>query len=108
MIATLLAAWLMFQSSASIHIGGINMPFSLPAGVVGLQCIDATGAPKTAFTGHGDTAICTLTLAAPAPATGFQVTPYSADAPLVLNPPAASGLTVPAGNSTWKFTVTYP
>jgi hypothetical protein len=100
--------------TASIHIGSINLPFALPSGVIGLQCVDAAGVPKNSFTGHGDTAFCTLTLGAPAPATGFVLSgpnppnAYAADNPLVLNPPAASGLTVPAGNVTWKFTVSYP
>lgn len=102
-----------------------------PITVTSLKCVDQAGNPKTAFTAHGDKAICTVTLSGVVPA-GTIIAPYTADSPLVLTPaavtappvtlsvsvggqttqfstPAQTGLLVSAGGSnTVQFGVTWP
>ena len=92
------AASLAAQNSVSITVGTKTWKFVLPVGTLSLTCDQTTLAA-------GQSSTCTLTLDSPAPAGGYVVTPYSADAPLVLSPLA---LGVAAGATTATFTVTRP
>jgi hypothetical protein len=86
------------QNTVSVKVGTKVWTFNLPTSVSLLTCDKASLSP-------GELSTCTVTLDSPASATGFTIVPYSADAPLILNP---TTLTVPANTTVIKLTVTRP
>lgn len=98
LLALFLCAAVMAQNSVTVRLGTRTWSFTLPVAIVGMSC------DKTALL-PGESSTCTVTLDSPAPAGGFTVAPYAADAPLVLSPAA---LTVPANAISATFTVTRP
>lgn len=86
------------QNSVNINIGGKSWTFALNPTVLKLTC------DKTAL-GPGEQSTCIVTLDLPAPAGGWAITPYTADAPLVLSP---GTLTINAGSTTGTFNVLRP
>jgi hypothetical protein len=87
------------QVTRNIHVGGKTWPFSvviIPQ-VVSLTC------DKTVLN-PGDVSTCTITLDLPS-AGGLNISPYTADSPLVLSP---ASLVVPIGATSMQFTVTMP
>lgn len=88
----------------TVSAGGKTWTFSLPAAPPPVITVTSLVCDKTALQ-PGETSTCTITLSSPAPAAGFPVVPYTADAGLVLNPP--NNLIV-ANGVVWKFSVSRP
>ena len=82
----------------SVRAGGKSWPFAVVPTVTSLTC------DKTALTAADNVSTCTITLDRPSPG-GLNISPYTADSPLVLTPPT---LVIPAGASSAQFTVTLP
>lgn len=112
-IAAFCLSLVAFAQTANVTAGGKVQQFSVPAApitVVSLFC-NLPGSPITQPAGTvitimpGESSHCVVSISGQAPAGGFTVTPYTADAPLTLSPVT---LVVPAGQVSVTFTVSRP
>lgn len=90
----------LIAQTANVTVAGKVWPFSIPAplSVTNLSC-------DKSVLNVGETSYCVVTISGIAPAGGFAIPDYHADAPLVLSPTA---LVVPVGGTVIQFSVTRP